>query len=102
MNDEQRREAFATLQAYNAMETTKQRHFDFITVLEMKKKKFNINPTDADNELLADLLRDHDEQVKAFTDTAQALKSASPDAHQALFAYIGQINEVLGHIREAH
>lgn len=102
MNDEQRDQAFAAMQAYNAMETTKQRHFDFLTVLETKKKKFNLDPTESDNQLLASLLKDHDIQVKSFTREAQALKNDDAAAHQALFEYIGRINEVLGAARDVH
>lgn len=102
MNEEQRQQAFPAMQAYNAMETTKERHFDFLTALETKKKKFNLDPTESDTELLASLLNDHDEQVKAFTDASKALKSDAPDAHRALFEYIGRINEVLGAVRDTH
>lgn len=84
------------------METTKQRHFDLLTLLENKKKKFNLNPTQQDTELLEQLLRDHDEQVKAFTAESNHLKTADPSAHLAMFEYIGQINEVLSGVREAH
>lgn len=102
MNDEHRAAAFAAMQAYNAMETTKQRHFDLLTVLETKKKKFNLDPTEKDKALLDNLLRDHDEQVKCFTRESGALKACAPDSHAVLFEYIGQINEVLGAIRDSH
>lgn len=102
MDDAHRKAAAATWQAYNAMETTKQRHFDFLTVLENKKKKFNIDPTDADNQLLATLLRDHDEQVAQFTLASQSLKDQNPTAHQALFVYIGEIARQLEGVKPAH
>ena len=102
MNDSHRKVAAATWQAYNAMETTKQRHFDFLTVLENKKKKFNIDPTDVDTQLLATLLRDHDEQVAEFTRSSQALKEHDPTAHQALFVYIGEIARQLEGLKPAH
>lgn len=102
MNDHQRKAAFAAWQAYNAMETTKQRHFDLLTVFETKKKKFNINPTAQDSVLLQNLLRDHDEQVKVFTQASTELKHSDGGAHSALFEYIGHINNVLGAAKTAH
>ena len=102
MNDSQRKATLHLWQAYNAMETTKQRHYDLLTLLENKKKKFNLDPTAQDTELLEQLLRDHDEQVKVFTAESTRLKSANPGAHLALFQYIGQINEVLSGVREPH
>ena len=79
-------------QAYNAMETTKRRHFDLLEIFDNKKKKYNIDPTDADRQLIACLLRDHDEQVKRFTSASIALKQADAVAHTSLFTYIGGIN----------
>ena len=79
-------------QAYNAMETTKRRHFDLLEIFDNKKKKYNIDPTDADRQLIACLLRDHDEQVKRFTSASIALKQADATAHTSLFTYIGGIN----------
>jgi len=95
MTDEQRSESGATWQAYNAMEATKQRHFDFLSYLERKKKNFNLDPTEDDNQVLRQLLQDHDEQVKLFTDQSQSLKKANPETHLALFRYIGKINELM-------
>ena len=40
-------DAADTWQAYNAMETTKQRHFELLELLDNKKKNYNIDPTDA-------------------------------------------------------
>lgn len=81
-------------QAYNAMETTKRRHFDLLEVIDNKKKNYNIDPTAADQHMLRALLRDHDEQVKRFTSASMALKEADAAAHTALFVYIGGINSV--------
>ena len=58
-------DAADTWQAYNAMETTKQRHFELLELLDNKKKNYNIDPTDADQRLLECLLADHDQQVKS-------------------------------------
>ena len=94
--DETTREPVATaFQAYNAMETTKQRQFDFLSQLERKKKNFNLDPTVNETILIEQLLKDHDEQVKKFTDASGRLKSSNPDTHIALFTYIGKINELL-------
>jgi len=73
------------------MQTTKQRHYDLLQILENKKKKFNIDPTEKDKTLLANLLSDHDQQVKRFTSASQVLKGSDAAAHQALFVYIGQV-----------
>lgn len=81
-------------QAYNAMETTKRRHFDLLEVLDNKKKNYNIDPTDNDKKLINCLLRDHDEQVKRFTEASIELKEKDVSAHTALFAYIGMVNSV--------
>jgi len=80
-----------TWQAYNAMQTTKQRHYELLQILENKKKKFNIDPTETDKTLLSHLLSDHDAQVKRFTAASQQLKLADATAHQVLFVYIGQV-----------
>ena len=93
MTPEQRESAGSVWQAYNAMETTKQRHFAYLGRLDDKKKNFNLDPTEKENQWLADLLRDHDEQVKLFTVASQALKQQDPSAHLALFEYIGQLNQ---------
>lgn len=85
--------AASAWQAFNAMETTKRRHFEFLEILDEKKKNFNIDPTDADRSRLACLLKDHDEQVRRFTKASQELKSESADAHTALFVYIGAIGD---------
>lgn len=81
-------------QAYNAMETTKRRHFDLLEVLDNKKKNYNISPTEHDKKLIVFLLRDHDEQVKRFTQASIELKGTDSAAHLALFAYVGMINQV--------
>lgn len=85
--------AVQTWQAFNAMESTKRRHFDFLEILDEKKKNYNIDPTDEDKQLLACLLKDHDAQVKLFTAASQQLKQASSSAHAALFVYIGAISD---------
>ena len=82
-------------QAYNAMETTKRRHFDLLEVVDNKKKNYNIDPTEADQHMLACLLKDHDEQVKRFTSASSALKQRDADAHLALFTYIGGVNNAI-------
>lgn len=102
MTDQQREAAAAAWQAYNAMETTKQRHFDYLNVLERKKKNFNLDPTEEDNVILEQLLKDHDQHVKLFTHQSQALKEKNPETHQALFLYIGKINELMESHRAVH
>ena len=79
-------------QAYNAMETTKRRHFELLEIIDNKKKNYNIDPTAADQHLLSCLLQDHDEQVKRFTAASMVLKEVDAAAHTALFVYIGGVN----------
>lgn len=85
-----------TWQAYNAMLTTKQRHYELLQILENKKKKFNIDPTDEDQVLMKNLLSDHDAQVKRFTAASQSLKADDAAAHQTLFVYIAQLASLTG------
>lgn len=80
-------------QAYNAMDTTKRRHYELLEILDNKKKNYNLEPSQREQALLASLLKDHDEQVKRFTAASVSLKQADADAHIALFVYIGAISE---------
>lgn len=89
-------------QAYNAMQATKQRHYELLEALETKKKKFNIGPTTRDTTLLKHLLADHDVQVKRFTSASTNLKASNPVAHKTLFEYIGLINHAVGEVRLTH
>ena len=80
------------MRCYNSMETTKRRHFELLTLLEERKKKFNLSPKPQETELLSCLLDDHNTEVKAFQRASQELKTQNPQAHAALFEYIGRIN----------
>lgn len=80
-------------QAYNAMETTKRRHFELLELLDNKKSNYNIDPSTQEQRLISFLLKDHDEQVKRFTALSQHLKLTDPQAHMNLFAYISLINQ---------
>ncbi len=84
-----------TWQAYNAMESTKRRHYQLLEVLDNKKKNYNLAPTDIEQSRLAGLLRDHDQQVSRFTAASSALKQSDPAAHLALFVYIGDISNAV-------
>lgn len=90
-------QAAETWQAFNAMETTKRRHYHLLEILDNKKKNYNLDPSEKDRALLASLLKDHDEQVKRFTLASMALKKSDAQAHITLFAYIG----VIGNISES-
>lgn len=89
-------------QAFNAMETTKRRHYEQLEVLENRKKNYNIDPNERDRQLLAGLLRDHDEQVSRFSAASQSLKQRDAAAHLALFSYIGVINQASDKLRTTH
>lgn len=90
----------SAMRSYNAMETTKRRHFDYMTMLETKKKKFNLDITEQESSMLASLLRDHNDEVMAFKSRSDALKSANPDAHKALFEYLAKINKAMAPLSE--
>ena len=93
--DQFRAEFAPVLRSYNAMETTKRRHFDYLSMLEYKKKKFNLAATVAEESTLQNLLRDHNDEVQEFKTLSQQLKSSNPLAHEALFQYIGHLNSAL-------
>ena len=76
MNETQREAAATTWQAYNAMETTKRRHFDYLSAIEARRNKFNLEPSELEDQMLARFLRDHDEQVKLFKTASQMLLTA--------------------------
>ena len=81
-------------QAYNAMETTKQRHITLLAGLE--NRYGSLEKAHAGEALLLDkLLRDHDLQVKRFTCEMAALKNTDAAAHAALLAYMQEINSTL-------
>ena len=63
--------------------------------METRRNKFNIKPSENENQILAQLLRDHDEQVSAFKATSDALRNANPEAFDALWIYISDINSTL-------
>ena len=92
MNEKQRQASEATWQAYNALETTKRRHFSYLEALESRRNKFNIEPSEDENQLLARLLRDHDKQVTIFKLASETLRKSNPEAFDALWAYINEIN----------
>ena len=80
-------------QAYNHMFDTKQQHYEFLEMLENKKKKFNISPSQSDQQKLAEFLSEHDRQVRRFTQLAQQLKMANPESHLNLFKFIAQLGD---------
>lgn len=86
--------AFDAWQAYNAMSATKQRHLDYLGALETRYSRYG-KPTDEESTLLARLLEEHDEQVKAFLGAMNTLRDTDSEAHQALIAYITLLNELL-------
>lgn len=93
MSINQYRSEFASaMRSYNAMETTKRRHFDFMTLLDAKKKKFNIQATAQETTKLEQLLLDHHEEVQVFKSRCDALKLNHPQAHRAMFEYIAELN----------
>ena len=51
--------------------------------------------TEAEVEMLNRLLQDHDGQVEQFKLESDTLKSVNPEAHLAMFKYVGEIHGVL-------
>lgn len=96
LDDQTRELVLPAFIAYNAMETTKRRHFDYLNLLEAKRKNFNIEATSEERELLASLLTDHDQSVRNFKNQAQQLQDVAPDASVLLFKYIGTLNDMPG------
>lgn len=95
-------EAAELWQAYNAMETTKARHYALLEIIDNKKKNYNIDATDVDKQMLQFLLDDHSAQVKRFTMASTALKATNPAAHTQVFDYIGVITNHQGMSGQAH
>ncbi len=95
MTPTQRIQANAAFQAYNAMETTKQRHLDLMLAIDKRAKKFNMTASEAEVDMLNRLLKDHDDQVEQFKLESDTLKSVSPEAHLAMFKYVGEIHGML-------
>ncbi len=93
-NDQYRKDYELAMRSYNAMETTKRRHFEFMSLLDSKKKKFNLDATPYEIERLRLFLRDHNDEVQAFKALCVALKAANASAHAAMFEYIGELNRI--------
>jgi hypothetical protein len=102
MTDQHRSAYQLAMRSYNAMETTKRRHFDYLTLIETRKKKFNLDATPAQTQMLQALLRDHDEEVRTFKACCDDLKAADAAAHAALFAYLAEINKAMAPIHNGH
>ena len=67
----------------------------YLQAMETRRNKFNIEPSENENQMLARLLRDHDEQVSAFKTASDRLRNANPEAFDALWIYINEINSTL-------
>ncbi len=80
--------------AYNAMETTKHRHFQLLQGLERKYGKHG-SANAEERAWLERLLADHDEQVAQFSAAMRELKGRDPVAHMALVNYIAAVNQTL-------
>ena len=67
----------------------------YLQAMEIRCNKFNIKPSENENQMLARLLRDHDEQVSAFKAASDALRNTNSGAFDALWIYINEINSTL-------
>ena len=101
MEQAQRERVAGAFQAYSAMESTRQRHFDFLNMLTEREKRFNLESSELEQRFLAELLADHDMQVKRFKAESDALRASSAEDFQALFAWFGEIEKHLDPIRRA-
>lgn len=88
-------ESMAAFEAFNAMQTTKSRHYSLLQRLDEKRIRFGLAPSAKEESLLQALLADHDVQVKRFTASSKALLAANAEAHAQLFKYIGELEEAL-------
>jgi len=79
---------------YNAMDATKQRHFNYLRALERRYEKYG-EPTDAEKRTLDRLLKEHDVQVSAFKAAMQDLRVHDRQAHGDLLSYIAQLHTIL-------
>lgn len=100
MDPSQRERIADAFQAYSAMETTRQRHFDYLNMLTEREKRFNLQSSQLEQDFLAGLLADHDAQVKQFKAASDALRAKSADDFQAMFAWLGEIEKKLAPIRQ--
>jgi len=80
--------------AFNAMQTTKQRHYALLARLEEKRSRYGLSPSERESTLLKALLADHDAQVRRFTAAAARLKQQDAEAHRELFGYVGVLMDV--------
>jgi len=85
--------AAPAFESFNAMQATKQRHYGLLQIVDGKRVNYGLEPTSRESALLEALLADHDAQVKRFTQASTALKASDPDAHLALFQYVGLIEQ---------
>lgn len=101
MDPQQRERVAEAFQAYSAMETTQQRHFDYLNMLTEREKRFNLQSSEIEQVFLAGLLADHDAQVKAFKTASDTLRAQSAEDFKVMFAWIGEIEKALVPIRQS-
>lgn len=101
MDPQQRERIAEAFQAYSAMETTRQRHFDYLNMLTEREKRFNLQSSEIEQTFLSQLLADHDAQVKVFKAASDALRERSAEDFKAMFAWLGEIDKHLDPIRQA-
>ncbi len=87
--------AQAVWQAYNAMEMTKQRHFDYMSYLERKHKQYNLVATEKETNFLARLLSDHNNQVNSFKNLNAALREQDEEAFNVYIQYLTIVNKLM-------
>ncbi|HXH04437.1 MAG TPA: hypothetical protein VNN09_14125 [Candidatus Competibacteraceae bacterium] len=75
----------AAWQAYQAMQGSKQRHFVYLLHLE-RKYEHGGSPSATEQARLAELLQEHDAEVKRFREALRELQASDPDAYRRLVA----------------
>ena len=61
-------------------------------MLESKYEKYG-GPSESENELISQLLSDHDQMVSLFKNTMRTLRDTDELAHQQLLKYLTHLND---------
>ena len=86
--------ALPAWEAYQAMQRTKQTHFDLLALLEAKRERRQ-RPTLAEELRLKQLLKAHDEQVAAFRAELKTLRERDLAEFETLIKHFKLLNTEL-------
>ncbi|NVK30629.1 MAG: hypothetical protein HWE20_06475 [Gammaproteobacteria bacterium] len=85
--------------AYNAMETTKQRHMLVLEAMENRNKKFGLPSSDQEEALLQRLLNDHNQAVEGFKQASMAAREQSPEQMAQVIGDLTALDQQLDQYR---